>query len=65
MPAKDMTFLQHAPLNSWLALNNKETEVLASAQSLEELEEVITRLGLEDEEVVLFKTPPRWGRFAF
>ena len=64
MAVKDMTFLQNAPLNSWLALNSDETEVLVSAPSLMELEEAATKLGLQDDDFVVFKTPPRWGRFA-
>ncbi len=62
MAVKDMTFLRNAPLNSWLALNDEETEVLAAAPTFQELNAEIQAKGLQN--IVLWKTPPSKGRLV-
>lgn len=63
MPDKDMTFLQAAPPNSFVAMDAEQTRILVWAASHRELKEKIKELGLQD--VVLWRNPPFWGHVAF
>ena len=62
MAVKDMTFLQEAPLNSFVAMDGEQTRILAFAPTYQELKEKIRAGGFEN--VVLWKNPPAWGSFA-
>ena len=53
-----MLALQSAPLNSWIALSDDETRIVAVGASYEEETEKSESLGIEDP--VALKTSERW-----
>lgn len=66
MPATNMPrsdALRAAPLNSWVALSEDETRVVATGASYEEVSKRLDDAGIEDS--VIIKTPESWLRFAF
>jgi len=54
--------LKSAPLNSWIALSNDETSVVATGNSYEEVSKKIEESGLSDS--VVLKTPKQWTSFS-
>jgi hypothetical protein len=54
--------LKSAPLNSWIALSDDETSVVAVADTYEELSRKIEESGLADS--VVLKTPSQWFSFS-
>jgi hypothetical protein len=54
--------LKSAPLNSWIALSNDETSVVATGNSYEELSEKMEKANLTDS--VVLKTPKLWTSFS-
>ena len=50
--------LRNAPLNSWIALSDDESRVVATGKSYEEVAAELDRLG--DENSVILKTPDDW-----
>jgi hypothetical protein len=56
--ANRLRALESAPLNSWIALSDDESRIVAVGRTLEELS---ARLDEIDEPVVISKTPPVWG----
>lgn len=51
--------LRSAPLNSWVALSEDETRVVATGSTYAEVAEKSDRAGVSDP--VIVKTPPKWG----
>jgi hypothetical protein len=54
--------LQSAPLDSWIALSEDETKIVAVGSSYAEVVEKSERAGVSDP--VLVKTPKAWHSFA-
>ena len=54
--------LQSAPLNSWIALSDDETRIVAVGASYEEAAQKSESLGIDDP--VILKTPERWLLFS-
>lgn len=54
---------QQAPLNSFVAIANDESHIIAVASTYRELKEKLK--GVESGTYFLWKTPPSWNRFAF
>jgi TPP-dependent indolepyruvate ferredoxin oxidoreductase alpha subunit len=54
--------LREAPLNSWIALSDDETRVIAAGASYQEVADELDRMG--DESSVIVKTPPSWELLA-
>ena len=54
--------LRNAPLNSWIALSDDESRVVAQGNSYEEVAAQLDKLG--DKSAVILKTPPNWHPFA-
>ena len=51
--------LRSAPLNSWVALSEDETKIIAVGATYSEAAENSERAGVSDP--VIIKTPPKWG----
>ncbi|MBZ5706692.1 MAG: hypothetical protein LAN63_15190 [Acidobacteriia bacterium] len=60
MPATDLRVdaLRKAPLDSWIALSDDETRIVAVGKSYSEVASELDRLG--DEHSVILKTPTAW-----
>jgi hypothetical protein len=54
--------LRSAPPNSWVALSEDESRVIASGASYEEVSKRLDDAGVENS--VIIKTPESWLRFA-
>jgi TPP-dependent indolepyruvate ferredoxin oxidoreductase alpha subunit len=54
--------LRSAPLDSWIALSDDETRIVATGKTYEEVTAELDRLG--DETAVLLKTPEAWHPLA-
>jgi hypothetical protein len=54
--------LRGAPLDSWVALTEDETRVIATGATYEEVSKRLDEVGVEDS--VIIKTPKSWLRFA-
>lgn len=54
--------LRTAPLNSWVALSEDETRVIATGASYEEVAKRLDEAGVENS--VIIKTPESWLRLA-
>lgn len=54
--------LRTAPLNSWVALSEDETRVVATGASYEEVSKRLDDAGVENS--VIIKTPESWLRLA-
>jgi TPP-dependent indolepyruvate ferredoxin oxidoreductase alpha subunit len=50
--------LRSAPLNSWIALSDDETRIVAHGATYQDVADELNRSG--DETSVILKTPPRW-----
>ncbi len=50
--------LRNAPLNSWVALSDDETRIVAVGATYEELAAELDRMG--DTSAVILKTPDAW-----
>lgn len=65
MPANNLprsNALRTAPLNSWVALSEDETRVIATGVSYEEVSKQLDDAGVENS--VIIKTPESWLRLA-
>lgn len=65
MPAKKdarSEVLRKAPLNSWVALSDDETKIVATGKTYAELIAELDRIG--DESAVIVKTPEEWFPLA-
>jgi len=51
--------LRSAPLNSWVALSEDETKIIAVGATYSEAAENSERAGVSDP--VIIKTPPKWA----
>ncbi len=51
--------LRSAPLNSWVALSEDETRIIAVGATYSEAAEKSERAGVSDP--VIIKTPPKWA----
>jgi hypothetical protein len=54
--------LRLAPLNSWVALSEDESKVIASGVTYEEVVSATERLGVADP--IIVKTPSAWLPFS-
>jgi len=54
--------LKSAPLDSWIALSDDETSVVAVAKSYEELSKKLEESGVSDS--VVLRTPLHWSSFS-
>jgi TPP-dependent indolepyruvate ferredoxin oxidoreductase alpha subunit len=54
--------LRNAPLDSWIALSDDESCVVAQGASYQEVAAQLDALG--DDTAVILKTPPSWAPFA-
>jgi len=54
--------LRAAPLDSWIALTEDETRIVATGATYEEVSRRLDEAGVE--ESVIIKTPKSWIRFA-
>jgi hypothetical protein len=54
-----LKLLRTAPLNSWVALSQDETRIVASGPNLEDVIEETHATGEMDP--LILKTPPAWG----
>jgi hypothetical protein len=54
--------LQSAPLNSWVAVSADLKRIIATGSTLKEVSEQADALG--EANVVMARTPPRWGMFV-
>ena len=54
--------LKSAPLNSWIALSNDETSIVATGGTYEEVSRQLEKAGLEDS--VVLKIPEVWSPFS-
>jgi hypothetical protein len=54
--------LKSAPLNSWIALSNDESSIVATGDSYEELAKKIQESGVLDS--VVLKTPKSWVSYS-
>jgi Family of unknown function (DUF5678) len=54
--------LRSAPLNSWVALSEDETRVIATGATYEEVSKRLDEAG--EENAVIIKTPESWLKFA-
>ena len=54
--------LRGAPLDSWIALTEDETRVIATGATYSEVSKQLDDAGIEDS--IIIKTPPSWIRFA-
>lgn len=54
--------LRSAPLDSWIALSEDESQIVASGSTYEEAAKECDRVGVADP--VIIKTPPRWLPFS-
>jgi hypothetical protein len=50
--------LRSAPLDSWIALSDDETRVVAHGATYQDVVKELDRIG--DETAVILKTPPSW-----
>jgi hypothetical protein len=53
--------LKSAPLNSWVALSDDETSIIAIGSSYEEVSKKMEESGLDS---VVIKTPNTWASFS-
>jgi hypothetical protein len=51
--------LRDAPLNSWIALSDDETKIVAHGATYQEVADELDRVG--DDTAVILKTPPDWS----
>ncbi len=58
---KRLRALESAPLDSWIALSEDESRIVASGPTLAELSACLDAI---EEPVVISKTPPAWGPLA-
>lgn len=54
--------LRSAPLNSWVALSEDETRIVATGRTYAEAVEKSECAGVKDP--VIVKTPPAWGALS-
>ena len=54
--------LRAAPLDSWIALTEDETSVVATGTTYEEVSKRLDEAGIKDS--IIVKTPKSWLRFA-
>jgi hypothetical protein len=54
--------LRAAPLDSWIALTEDETRVIATGATYQEVSKQLDAVGVEDS--VIIKTPKSWLQFA-
>ena len=57
-----VTALSQAPLNSWIALSDDETRLIAQGPTYQAVAEKLDKLG--DDTSVILKTPPSWHPLA-
>ena len=57
-PKERIEVLENAPPNSWIALSEDESRVVAIAATYSEAVELAAKAGIEDP--VLIKTPEEW-----
>ena len=55
--------LRKAPLDSWIALSDDETQVVGSGKTIEEALESAAKNGVDDP--VLMRTPQTWDSLVF
>lgn len=60
--AARLALLKSAPLDSWVALSEDESRIVATAQTYSEVVELSERAGEPDP--VILKTPERWAPFS-
>jgi hypothetical protein len=53
-----LNLLRSAPLNSWIALSNDESRIVAVGKSFVEVSEASDKAGCDDP--LILKTPPEW-----
>ena len=58
-PSQRLDLLRSAPLNSWVALSNDETRIVATGQSFGQVTQMSEDAG-EDDPVIL-RTPSIWA----
>lgn len=54
--------LKSAPLNSWIALSDDETRIIAVGDTYDEAVKKSDALGIDDP--LIFKTPKEWLSFS-
>ncbi len=54
--------LRDAPLNSWVALSNDETKIIARGATYQDVADELDRIG--EESAVILKTPASWELLA-
>jgi hypothetical protein len=54
--------LRDAPLNSWIALSDDETKIVARGATYQEVADQLDEAG--DDTAVIVKTPSQWGILA-
>jgi hypothetical protein len=59
--AARLELLRSAPLNSWVALTQDESRIIASAATYSEVVRLCEQAGEEDP--LIMKTPERWEPF--
>jgi hypothetical protein len=59
-PHARLRALESAPLDTWIALSDDESRILATGT----LQEVSDQVDALDEPAVILKTPPFWGPLA-
>jgi len=54
--------LRGAPLDSWIALAEDESAIVAIGNTYEEVSQQLDKAGLDN--AIIIKTPPSWTPFA-
>jgi TPP-dependent indolepyruvate ferredoxin oxidoreductase alpha subunit len=54
--------LRSAPLDSWVAIDENETRIIAAGATYEEVSQKLDDAGIDD--AVIIKTPESWAQFA-
>lgn len=60
--AARLELLKSAPLDSWIALSEDESRIIATAQTYSEVVELSEQAGETDP--VILKTPEQWAPFS-
>ncbi len=66
MPSPDairLELLRSAPLNSWIALSEDESRIVATGATYSEVVELSERAGVRDP--LIIKTPEQWTSLSF
>jgi hypothetical protein len=57
--ATRLDLLRSAPLNSWVALSQDESRIVAAGQNLDEV--IATTHAMGEQDPLILRTPPAWG----